>query len=105
LVIYFKNRKARNHLLKRGVVYTLRSYLRRTGRDWMTNKRGNKRVCNVEVSLIRVVSKDSLEELREYVPLSGFSSLEEWIRSFLELYNTLPDTLYLYRVVKVGECR
>ena len=75
IVIWFNVREAREHLLKRGHVYTLRPKRRREGKDVLMFGKFGKR-GTVYVKFVKEVKDDS--ELEEYVGESGFGSVGEW---------------------------
>lgn len=97
MVIIFKNKKARDFLLRKGFVYTLRPKRKRVGRDWLTDKRGGKKIAEVKIEFIKMITKDNIEDLKEYAPYSGFESLDEWLKEAYKLNGSLP--LALYRVI------
>jgi hypothetical protein len=75
IVIWFNVREAREYLLRKGHVYTLRPKMRREGRDVLMFGRFGKRGV-VYVKFVKEVKSDS--ELEDYVRESGFGSVGEW---------------------------
>ena len=76
MVIIFQSEKPRRFLLKNGVVFTFRLHRREpVGRDWMTDKRGGRKIADVEVEEVGYFNSLDLDP---YVAYSGFSSVEEW---------------------------
>ncbi len=110
MVLIFKSQKALNFLLENGEVYTLRPKIRKEGRDWITNKRGGRKIADAEVKLIGVcattnrrlvveIDTGSIKSLEDYVEKSGFSSVEEWFAEGNKIYKgKIPNRLYLYYV-------
>lgn len=108
MVIIFQSDKARNHLLAETLVYTFRTKERkRTGNDWMTDRRGGTKIANVDIEPLeyffhRRSTSQSSHRLREflspYVSQSGFSSVDGWIREILRLNRAYPIEGWLYRV-------
>jgi len=104
MVIYFMEKRVREFLLENGFVYTLRIKRKKFGRDWMTDKRGNPKICDVNVELWGVLSKEDLDwKLAQYVKWSGFSTVTEWKERFLKRHKLkkVPDEILLLRVVVV----
>jgi hypothetical protein len=88
MVIWFNNDKARGFLLKQGFVYTLRPKKRREGVEplfWQKfKKRGTVKVRYIgEIGLA--------DTLLQYVPYSGFGTLDEWLKE-------AKGSRHLYRV-------
>lgn len=77
----FSSEKARRHLLEKGFVLTFRTLHpnRKLGKDWITNKRGGKKIADVLVFSEYGMVKPIPEMLKPYVRFSGFSSVDEWI--------------------------
>jgi hypothetical protein len=97
MVIIFMNEKARNQLLNKGVVYTLRHIRHIEGIDWMTDKRGNKKICDVRITYINDGTFNKIVcLLRFYVSQSGFNSVEEWINIFKDMNSY--SYVWLYQV-------
>ena len=97
MVMIFKSEKALNYLLSTGRVYTARPRKRREGKDWITNKYGGKKIADVVVKLVAIVSTN-YQLLEQFLSESGFSSLEEWLNEVKKLNGYIPDTLYIYQV-------
>jgi len=113
MVIYFKSEKALRHLLKNGIVYTLREQRRkRNGKDWITTQKGGSKIADViikEVAFVNMVNDSpyndvkviTWDELNSYVRNSGFSSLSEWIAEYWTLHKKrgrIPTFAWLYEV-------
>ncbi|WP_145973177.1 hypothetical protein [Thermococcus barophilus] len=128
MVIYFKDEKALNHLLKHGVVYTIRKHKRkRTGKDWLAKDRKSGKIANVIVEYVgkleivylgdnkwrggivfpngkKYVYDDYLDE--KYVQHSGFKTLNAWIRALMRLngirtWRKMTIDWHLYKVTLV----
>ena len=104
----FQNKKVLDYLLRHGRVYTCRLHKRGLndvlplvnlpcGRDWITNKRGGKKIADV---LIVEIAQVNISELDPYwVKRSGFNSKEEWIEAIKSLNKGKDcDACYVYRV-------
>lgn len=92
MVIWFNVEEAREYLLKRGHIYTLRPKRRRERKEvLMFGKFGKRGV--VYVRFIKEVKSDS--ELEGYVGESGFKSVTEWRRK-------ARRSRFLYLVELVG---
>ena len=76
--MFFNVPEAREHLMSKGFVYTLRPKVRRTGKDvaYYGSYYQKEKIADVWVDFIKEV-KD-IEELREYVSGSGFEKVEDW---------------------------
>ena len=108
MVIVFSSHKPRRHLLENGQVYTVRIkkkkmkpwYLKK---DWMTDKRGGKKIADVFVEYWFSIKRDELETvLIHYVKNSGFLTVSEWLQEIKRLAKgKLPPVLHLYRVLLV----
>ena len=96
MVMIFQSKKALEFLLKNGFVYTLRLKRKRTGRDWITDRRGGKKIADVNIEFVSVIRANNINDLEKYVPYSGFKSLDEWLIEAFKLNGSLP--LYLYKV-------
>jgi hypothetical protein len=96
MVMIFQSEEAGRFLLEKGVVFTFRVKRRKKlGKDWITYKRGRRRIANVLVE----EGKFKSSELSLYVEYSGFSSLQEWIGEIKRLNGgRLPAEGWLYKV-------
>lgn len=114
MVMYFKNEAAMNFLLKNGIVYTLRRHLRkknrnsRTTKDWITSFRGHRKVADVLVTLVGHVDLElqkvcsvysEPEPLENYVKMSGFATVKDWINAYRAYAGKNVKNAYLYKVV------
>lgn len=93
-MIFFNVSEAREQLMTKGLVYTLRATSRTVGRTKAVTggHYNNTPLCTVEVEKVMVVV--SPEELHPYVEQSGFKSVEEWISK------AGSSARHLYKVVK-----
>lgn len=102
--IGFRSRKARNHLLRIGSVYTYRLTKRKKDKEttWANTGRRTPKIADVYVTLIDVMT---VEELRPYRGYSGFNTFEGWKEEIQKL-NPGKDIAsirgYLYRVKVIG---
>jgi len=67
--------KALKHLLQMGFVFSFRRTQHFQIKDWITDRRGGKKIADVTVSVVTCCRPFQLEPYLEY---SGFKSLEEW---------------------------
>ena len=102
MVIIFSNEKARNQLLNKGIVFTIRHIRHIEGKDWMTDKRGGKKICNVRIIFCASGTYRDLRNIaHNYVNDTGFESIEEWINIIMGFGKVKHYTFWLYRVDKV----
>ena len=105
--IIFENDKAFRHLVEKGFVYTLRTN-RSAGVVKLKRSRCSKDIGLVRVELIGNVKKHNGSyivltrngenyNLEEFLPYSGFNSLEEWLSAFLKYYKRV-SIVKLYKV-------
>ena len=95
-VIYFNIDKARNELLKNSIVDTIR-HERSTGQA--VARKGSyykfEVLGNVTVKRVLRLNRAAIEvQLCEYVPRSGFNTVQEWIKNVKEWRNRM----FLYKV-------
>lgn len=101
MVIIFQNKKARDFLLRRRFVYSFRKVdSKYRFYDWMTDKRGGKKIADVLVNLYDGVFCSPIEEvLGKYVTKSGFKTVGEWLDAIREFNGgRVPATGYIYYV-------
>jgi len=95
--IVFKHPRALNHLLTKGVVYTLRRFNRSKGVVELRTDKGGPSIAEVFVELVGFVKSadgkyvvqapdGSETPLDEYVKESGFDTVEEWIDAYKKLH-------------------
>ena len=102
MVIIFSIKRVREFLLRNGFVYTLRLNRKQFGKDWMTDRRGGKWICDVWVELVDVLPRDTLGfTLTRYVKWSGYLTEGEWVNDFMRVHKLkeLPEKIQLIRVV------
>jgi len=94
-MIFFNVPQAKRHLLEEGLVYTLRSKTRATGKTMAVtgSYQKNLHLCSVYVE--RVLDIRGAFDLIPYVKWSGFRTSEEWIKAASNYARTL------YMVVKI----
>jgi len=97
MVMIFQSEKARRFLLEKGFVFTFRAHRRKkVGRDWITARRGGRKIADVEVKEEGIFNPS---ELKPYVRHSGFKSISEWIEEIRRLNGgKLPAIGWLYKV-------
>ncbi len=93
----FASEKAREFLLKNGDVYSFRVKRHNVGRDWVTDRRGGKKIADIYIVEVGQ-TKPSL--LQDFVSRSGFSSLPEWIQEIKKLNKEHKEDVegWLYHV-------
>lgn len=76
--MFFNVPEAREHLISQGFVYTLRPKMRKTGHDAAVygSYFRQQRIGDVWVDFIKEV--EDIDEVREYLPGSGFKRVEDW---------------------------
>jgi len=105
MVMIFSSKKALNFLQRHGLVFTVRCKKRKMKnaeqKDWITDKRGGKKIVDVVIEFWDEIDRDNLEYvLQRYVDRSGFLTVSEWIGEIKRLNRgKLPKKLYLYRVL------
>lgn len=114
MVIYFKSMKALNHLLKHGIVYTLRHRFRKRICKWndfrrvfecpvelVKTSRKSKPIAKAVVYFVSMVNINYKKDLEKYVEHSGFESVDEWINEYVRLNgNHLIAVLYKVKLVE-----
>jgi len=84
MVMIFSSEPARNFLLKEGRVFSFRSRKRkRTGRDWITDRRGGKKIADVYIEEPFEIWK--AKQLETFVHASGFENLDAWLKEIYRL--------------------
>ena len=98
MVTIFSSEKAREHLRTMGQVVTFRIKPKKiVGFDWVTDKRGGKKLFDVYIEEER--TDIAPIDLEDYVEDSGFKNLKEWIAEIKRLHKCGEDTKgFLYRV-------
>ena len=96
MVMIFSSEKAMKELIDSGIVYTFRVTdlftERKLGKEWVTYKRGGKKVADVLISLAtRHAICPSELQLFPYAPYSGFESVEEWATEIKRVNKIDPD--------------
>ena len=106
MVMIFQSPKALKFLLEEGEVYTFRVHARKSPKknDWITDKRGGKKISNVIIKLVARINR--LSALSSYVTRSGFENLTDWLDEIKRLNpndfaaQTNMISGYLYHVTK-----
>ena len=98
VVMIFSSKKALEQLRTAGEVVTFRLKKRKViGDDWVTYKRGGKKLYDVFVD----IQEENItpDDLGDYLENSGFKSLKEWINEIKQLHNCNGQTKgFLYYV-------
>lgn len=102
--VIFSNETARGQLEEHGVVITFRTRERTTGSTWWRESRtGPKRGDCWIFKEEDVDPRQPQSPLENYVELSGFDSVEDWLAAIRELHGKVPPSGYLYRVGEYPE--
>jgi hypothetical protein len=100
MVMLFMNEKVRNFLLSQGYVYTFRLKKHKLGKDWATEKRTGKKLCNITIQEERPILDG--DELQQFVHGSGFVDVQEWMQAIRERNPKLRDIQgWVYLVSKL----
>ena len=98
MVMIFSSKKALEHIRTMGGVVTFRLKERKVlGNDWVTDRRGGKKLFDVFVD----IEEEEIipDDLDDYVEDSGFKSLKEWIDEIKQLHKCDEQTKgFLYYV-------
>jgi len=95
-MIFFNVPEARDHLMKNGLVYTLRKASRSTGvtRAVVGNYTKHTTLCQVHIGKMKTVSHP--DELLPFLSSSGFEDVKVWWSK------AEPTARTVYRVEKYG---
>jgi|CryGeyStandDraft_6_1057127.scaffolds.fasta_scaffold318686_1 hypothetical protein len=99
MVMLFMDENARKQLLEKGEVVTFRQYAHGEGRDWATDRRRGKKICDIDVKLLGEVNK--IADLSPYVDKSGFISLWDWVVAIRKFIGKGEFKGYLFHVKKI----
>jgi hypothetical protein len=102
MVMIFEDLKAREQLLSEGVVYTFRIHEHKTGKDWATDRRCGKKICDINIELVKKIA--GADELLPYIDKSGFKDIGDWLSTIQFLNPKLRGKQtkgYLYKVTKL----
>ena len=91
-MIFFNIPEARNQLIEKGLVYTLRSSFRSTGKTRAVTGSYSKHDTLCDVSIERVKTIRHPDDLYPYLHHSGFKDVDTW------LSKAAPSARTLYRV-------
>ena len=93
--MFFNISEAREYLLKKGLVYTLRPKMRRTGKDiaYFGSYFKKEEIGPIWIDFIKEVKEPG--EVQEYVSDSGFETLEDW-------WKAAKDSRFLFKVTLKG---
>ena len=100
--IIFADETARRQLVEEGEVVTFRASRRTTGSTWWRRSRLGPKQGDVHVEEIGEVDASDPSALKQYRPLSGFSSVAEWQQAIRNLNGQTPTDGILYRVTVDG---
>jgi len=89
MVMIFQCEKVLRELIDSGIVYTFRTWEyegRKLGKEWITYKRGGKKLGDVIVSLVSPHFVHPIKiYLEPFVQYSGFDSIEEWVKEIKKM--------------------
>jgi hypothetical protein len=86
----FGVKEARDQLLEHGVVYTFRTTVHFDGKDWATDRRGGKKIADIDVKIVATRAACAYH-LDPYAGESGFKSAEEWWHKIQEMHGPEPE--------------
>lgn len=107
MVMIFANEKVREYLLEHGLVYTFRTYHRKTadgvrpqtGKDWAAAKRTGKKIADIDIEVMEPIDCLNMGHiLTKYARESGFygghgrvdDAVDEWARAINKLNPKAP---------------
>jgi len=100
MVTVIENEKIRKKLLEDGWVVIFREEPRSIGKDWMTDRKGNNKICDVHIAPAGTISSVSM--LTPYVKDSGFETLQEWLGEMKRMNPRITRAIgYLYKITKI----
>lgn len=109
MVIIFSHPKAREQLMKNGIVYSFRKMHSKTadgvrlqtGNDWAAERRTGKKIMDVVITAMEpIIDCDSAHVLRKYVDQSGFKTVRDWALAIRELNPRYNISGWIYKVEK-----
>jgi hypothetical protein len=103
--ITFPEGKDREHLVRTGSVYTLRTQKRTTGETHVRFKHTGQKQFDVVVEEIDMVNPRDDFSLSPYLEDSGFSTLTEWREAIRDAVGRVPSESYVYHVRAVDGYR
>jgi hypothetical protein len=103
MVMLFMNEIVRKFLLAQGYVYTFRVKRHKLGRDWATEKRTGKKLCDITIQEERPILDG--DELQQFAHGSGFETGEEWAKAIHERNPKLKDIQGYVYLVTVRESK
>ena len=91
MVISFNAKRVRDFLFSNGFIYTFRTRKRkRVGKDWMRKRKRSKlKMADVYIEFVKKVKCG--KDLEQYLPNSGFATLEEWNTEIKKLHKSNND--------------
>jgi hypothetical protein len=101
MVMIFAVKKVRDFLLENGKVYTVRDHKHKVGRDWITDRRGGRKLRDVDITEVASfdAETDGVGILGKYVQMSGFTSVADWVSCVgLVNHSRLLRRLWVYLV-------
>jgi len=102
MVMIFRSKKALDYLLQTGSVVTFRTKKRYyPNKEWVTDRRGGKKIADVAIYYITEVEISDRKRLEAYVYRTGFDSVDEWIAEIRKLHGDVKyGHLYLVKIME-----
>ena len=94
-MIFFNVPEARNQLMEKGLVYTLRSSFRSVGRTRAVTGSYSKNTYLCDVAVSRMITVRHPDDLHPYLHRSGFDDVDNW------LSKATPSARTLYKVERL----
>ncbi len=120
MVMIFAHPRVREYLLKHGLVYTFRTYHKKTadgvrkqiGKDWANAKRGGKKIADINITVMEPIDCLNMGRvLTRYTRESGFylghgylghgrvdDAVSEWAQAINKLNPKTPTQGWIYKV-------
>jgi len=94
------DRRAMGQFLSHGVLATLRTYPyeRKLGGTIFIRSLGGK--PRIKATVEKVIVNPSREDLEKHLSISGFRSVDEWLKTAEELHGRNPNRLVVIKVEK-----
>jgi len=96
--MWITDRRAMDQLLSHGILATLRTYPyeRKLGGTILIRGLGDK--PHIKATVEKVIVNPSREDLEKHLSISGFSSVDEWLKTAERLHRRNPNRLVVIKV-------
>jgi len=94
---------ARAYLESTGRVYSFRTSDRTTGETHYRYERTGTKQGDVEITQKTDSISPTRNNLRDFAPLSGFSTVREWQEAISDVHGSLDESGYVYLIQLTGE--